>query len=78
MKRGLFFLLLLPGLLLAGIFLAVFFTVLAFLPPVITAVAFAVLAIVGLWLVLGRRGATTVPGTESSLLGRQKSSEGLL
>lgn len=70
-------LLLLPAFLLLLLSLALVGLVLMFAPPVITAVAFGLFAVVLLWFFLARRGGTSIP-SEASIMGRQSSRDGLL
>lgn len=78
MKKLLLWLLLLPALLACALSLTVVAFVFAFLPPVVGWVAVLVAAVVVLWFFLVRRRGGLVPGSESSLMGRQSSVEGLL
>lgn len=48
-------------------------------PPHVSAAALVILALVGVWFVLRRRGSSTlIAGSETSLIGRQSSTDGLL
>lgn len=78
MKRWLIFLLVIPaGLLIAGM-LGLSFLVLSFFPPLVTWVAVGMMVVVGLWFLVGRRAASGAVGSEVALMGRQKSTEGML
>ena len=71
-------LLLPPALLLALASVAVLLFVLSLFPPLVSWVA-VLLAAAGLaWFFLVRRRGSVLPGSESSLMGRQSSKEGLL
>jgi membrane protein implicated in regulation of membrane protease activity len=70
------FLLVLPGLVLCLLLAGVFFFALAVLPPWVSTVALCIMALFVLWL-FGRRKSTG-PATEGGLMGRQKSTGGLL
>jgi hypothetical protein len=79
MKRLLIALLILPaaalslGLVLVGVF------VLQFFPPVVSWAAAGMLLVMLAWFFFGRRGASIkIAGSETSLMGRQSSKEGLL
>lgn len=80
MKRpGIFFWLLLPvAVLLCLVSLAVLVLLVQFIPPSVTAAAVACLTLAVLWFFLVRRRGATVTGSETSLMGRQSSKEGLL
>lgn len=79
MKRWLVFLLVIPAGLLILALLSFSFLVLSFFPPLVTWVAVAMMAVVGAWLFFSRRGSSSlVAGSETSLMGRQSSKEGLL
>lgn len=70
-------LLLLPAFLLLLVSLAVCGLILSIAPPVVSGMAVAVLAVAAVWFFLvRRRGAGAA--TESGLMGRQASKEGLL
>lgn len=78
MKNRALFWVLLPPAIVAVLFLAAIFGItLALLPPFVTAVALGVLALVVLWFIFHRRAVAGV-ASEASLMGRQKSVEGLL
>lgn len=60
---------------LLGLFLVALFV----LPPMVTAVTLTLFGLVGLWVFFSRRGSgSAVTGSESALMGRQTSKEGLL
>lgn len=70
------FLLVIPGLVLCLILAGIFFFALAFLPPWVSTVALVTLTLFGLWLFMRKKSSG--PLTESSLMGRQSSKDGLL
>jgi len=80
MKRpGIFFWLLLPpALLLCGVSLTLFLLVVQFIPAHVTWVAVGLGVVIVLWFFLVRRRGDVLAGSESSLMGRQSSKEGLL
>jgi membrane protein implicated in regulation of membrane protease activity len=79
MSRRLWLVLLVPPAVIACLLsLSILGLILAFLPPVVSWVAFAVLVVALVWFFLVRRRGSVVPGSEFSLLGRQSSKEGLL
>lgn len=65
-----------PALVLIAGLMAVFFIVLSLLPPVVSWVSLAVFLVVVAWAVFAR--GRSGPVSETSLLGRQKTKEGLL
>jgi hypothetical protein len=71
-------LLLVPGLLLLLLLLGFAVLVLSMVPPVVGWVSAGVVVIVAVWLFLGRKKSPAALGSETSLLGRQSSKEGLL
>lgn len=78
MKNRALFWVLLPPAIVAVLFLAgIFVFTLSLLPPIVTSVSLVVFGMVALWFVLRRR-AGAVTASEASLMGRQKSVEGLL
>jgi len=70
-------LLLLPAALLLALSLGLTFLVLSFTPPLVAAAAWGVVLVLAVWLVLVRRGGA-VQSSESGLMGRQSSKDGLL
>lgn len=80
MKLGLLYVLLVPpALVLSLASLALVGLLLSQLPPVVSWVA-GVMVVLGVaWLIVRRRGSSSfVAGSESSLMGRQSSKDGLL
>jgi uncharacterized membrane protein YesL len=78
-KHGLFYWLMLPPALvlcLASLTLVGF--LLSKAPALVVVVAFALLGVAVLWFFLVRRRGSVLTGSESSLMGRQTSKEGLL
>jgi len=73
-----FWLLLPPALLLFVLSFSVAVFLLSLAPAVVSWAAAGVLAVVAAWFVLVRRRGVALTGSESSLLGRQISKEGLL
>jgi len=79
MKKLLIVLLVIPGGLLCLGMLGLSFFILAFFPPLVTWVAVGIMVLLGAWFLFGRRDSSNIlAGSESSLMGRQKSKEGLL
>lgn len=78
-KHSLFYWLMLPpAVLLCLLSLGLAGFLLAHAPAIVVWVAFALLAVGILWFFLVRRRGSVLTGSESSLLGRQSSKEGLL
>lgn len=80
MKRGLLYVLLVPpALLLCLVSFGVLWSLLSLFPPVVSVVAGILLAVAIAWWIVGRRQSSTlVVGSETSLMGRQSSKDGLL
>jgi len=78
-KPSIFFWLLLPpALLLCGVSLTVFVLFCQFIPAEVGWAVAGIGTVVVLWFFIVRRRGDAVTGSESSLLGRQSSKEGLL
>lgn len=78
MNRAAFWLLLPIAIVAILILGTISLVVLAFMPPVVSIMAGIVLVIVALWFIFARRAGGRLPVSEGSLMGRQKSVEGLL
>ena len=74
--RWVVFLLVIPGLLITLVLGVVFFFALALFPPVVSTVALSIMAVFGIWLFMRKRSKG--PVSETSLLGRQSTKDGLL
>lgn len=78
-KHSLFYWLLLPPALLAFLFsLSLAGWLLSKAPALVVWVALSVALVAAAWFVLVRRRGTVLTGSETSLMGRQSSTEGLL
>lgn len=80
MKHGIIYWLMLPpALVLCLVSLGIAGVVLSSVPPLVSWVAAGILAVVVGWFIFGRhQSSTKIAGSESSLMGRQSSKEGLL
>lgn len=77
MRRFYSLLLLVPAGLVLVLLVGWFALALAFFPPVVSGVALGMFAVVLLWVIVRRRHSAA-PGSEVSLMGRSRSTEGLL
>lgn len=79
MKRWLVFLLAVPAALFILAMLGISFFILSLFPPFVTWTAVCLMVVVGVWLLVGRRRSSSlVVGSETALMGRQSSKDGLL
>lgn len=77
MRRVWSLLLLVPAGLVLVLLVGWFVLALAFFPPLVSGVALAMFAVVLAWVIVRRR-RSVAPGSEVSLMGRSRSTEGLL